>query len=383
MLVLVPLMAGVWPEVQVAIIHGREILVRAVDDTVGNAERLSGALQTQSEANQKVISQTGKDSATESDSARMSDEKRIAEILKANSKLADDARMLSGKLHNLASSPPPAMPSAWAFAFFAALAVALGQILYQTSAPEIVRRYTLEEYQEAMSNPGGRAPTSDEISRFGLMIRNAEFNPGTFLNRKILPCIFAVFECIRVFESQLRKRYGWDPHDRSPNRRILTKDDMKAAAENGEVQTAIHKTRSLLEGGGLFYARECLELMQDERFFLKSLDLVRSPIPRAELAEHSAQSTDLSPGNFETAAYLTLHHLRPPFKVADDAEKIAYNRERVWIGARVEYIDQSRLRPVRCFASMMFYGVASLIIAWITYTQAKSVAAAAHWLPWQ
>ena len=381
MLVLVPLMAGIWqPIVHWVFDPGSQALARYADVT-RSAERLSGELRTQLEIAEKIVSAANKDSAAESEPFR--ERQRLADLLKENSTLADQAQTLSKKLNRLASSLPRDMPSAWAFAFFAALAVALGQFVYQTSAPEIIRRHTLEEYQEAKTNPSGRAPTSDEINSAVLLIRDAEFNKGTVLNRKIVPCLEAVFKCVRIFESKLHELYAWDRDDTSYGRRILTQEEMKAAADSDRVQTAIHETRRFLAGEGIFYARECLELVQDEGLFERSLDAV-GPMTLIVIGDGPSRILDDRPRHFETTEYLAGHHLSPPFKVADNAEKIAYNRERVWIGASVEYSDQSRLRArVRCFVSIMFYGTASLLIAWITYTQAKSVAQAVGWLPSQ
>jgi len=38
------------------------------------------------------------------------------------------------------------LPHSWVFAFLAALAVTVGQVLYQLQGPQIVRRSTLEDY---------------------------------------------------------------------------------------------------------------------------------------------------------------------------------------------------------------------------------------------
>jgi hypothetical protein len=378
MLVLVPLLAGVWPVVQTGIDGSREALLRHADNITKSSERLSGQLQTQLENADNIVSiarsiaAANKDSTADTDSApTFKEEQRFSDLLKVNSKLADDARGLSERLHNLASSLPQAMPSAWAFAFFAALAVALGQVLYQTSAPEIVRRHTLEEYQEARVNPGGRDLTSDEINRAELTIRNAEFKEGTFLNQKLVACFRAVYQCHYHFEFVLTGS-GYNTRDG------YTSDDMKAAAESEQVQPVIHRVREALAGLGLFYARECLELAQERNRFAECKNLV-GPLPGDIYGYlHNHQIEDTRPKQYKTLEYLVRHHLNPAFDVDDDA---AHNREKVWIGARVEYLDECRLRARgRCFVSLTFYGIASALIAWITYTQAKSVAQAVGWL---
>ena len=288
---------------------------------------------------------------------------------------------MAEKLHNLATSLPLKMPAAWGFAFFAALAVALGQFVYQTSAPEIVRRYTLQEYQETKSHPTGRAPTSDEINSALHLIRRAELNDGTFLNQRITLCLAAIFKAIFEFESKLKNLYDWNSALVFTGA-IPTPDEMKTAAQSEKVQAAVKVARRALTAQGTFYAREALDLVQDERLFSRLLELVRPIAMEIVVTEAGAETNYPIPDRFETSAYLAMHHLSPPFRIDGEAERIAYDRERVWIGARVEYLDQSRFQArVRCLVSMAFYGTACALIAWITFTQARSVAEAVGWLP--
>jgi hypothetical protein len=249
--------------------------------------------------------------------------------------------------------------------------VALGQSVYQISAPEIVRRYTLEEYQEAKANPSNRTPTSDEVYQAGAMIRRAEFNNGTFLNRKIVECLVAAFKSVGAFQLKLAELRGTE---KSPP----TAEMMKAAAETDVVQKAIHTARNALAAEGPFYARECLEIMKERYSFMDSAQMIdRLSPPRVKIDMPRL----FSDGQFDTVFYFVHHHLSPPFKLEQNTDKIAHDREKIWIGARVEYIDQSRLKARgMCFVSMAFYAAASLLVVWITLTQAKSVAQAVRWL---
>jgi hypothetical protein len=289
------------------------------------------------------------------------------ECMRRTSNVLSEAADKIGKIH---ASRSPYMPVAWALAFFAALAVALGQIIYQTSAPEIVRRYTLEEYQEFRSIPKGREPTSDEVNEARQLIRHAEFAVGSFLNRKFIACLKAAYNCAFVFERVLQQKYSLDLNQDVRTPKLPSQDEMKEAAESKDVQAAIFSARRDLQKEGSFYARELLELLQDKANF-GNLDFRGSEVIKPR------------PKYFETTSYLAQHHLLPPFN--RDGAATAHERELVWIGARVEYLDQSREKArARCLFSLALYFIASLLIGWITYTQARSVAEAVGWthFPW-
>jgi hypothetical protein len=365
MLVIVPLLAGAWPAVQTLVNASEQRLVNVSDRLTKSAERLSGS------ACQLEIRRGDTDSSVGTANREKVEDNAC---VKRTSKVLSEAEQLSDKIRQIHDSQSSYMPVAWGLAFFAALAVALGQAIYQTSAPEIVRRYTLEEYQEFRSIPKGREPTADEVNYARQLMRHAEFSQGTFLNKKVVACLKAAFECAFVFEAVLQQKYGLDLNQVVQNPKLTSQDEMKGAAESKDVQAAIYSARRALQQEGTFYARECLELLQDTAIFEVLLALTRrsSVLP--------SQDVDLRPKYSETTSYLAQHHLLRPFD--QDGAATAHNRERVWIGARVEYLDQSRKKArARCLLSLALYFIATLLVVWITYTQARSVAEAVGWTP--
>ena len=360
MLVIVPLMAGAWPAIQTVINASEQKLVNISDRLTKSAEHLYESAQ-QLDAIRR---------SADPSVAKQNEERDVGEWVRRSSKLASEAEQLTEKIRQVHDSQSTYMPAAWGLAFFAALAVALGQVVYQTSAPEIVRHYTLEEYQEFRSIPKGREPTSDEVNDARRLVRSAEFSRRTFLNEKIVACLKLAFECAFVFEAVLARKYDLDLNQTVRNPKLPSQEEMRKAAESEDVQAAILSARRGLRVQGFFYARECLELLQDDEEFEALFDLVRQ--------ESSPRDVDLTPKYSETTAYLAQNHLLPPFD--QDGAAAAHNRERVWIGARVEYLDQSRRKASgRCFLSLALYLLATSLIAYITYTQALSVAEAVGW----
>jgi hypothetical protein len=55
------------------------------------------------------------------------------------------------------------LPYSWVLAFLAALAVTLGQVIYQLRAPQIVRRSTLDDYMGNARREFRDQPTPDRI----------------------------------------------------------------------------------------------------------------------------------------------------------------------------------------------------------------------------
>jgi hypothetical protein len=65
------------------------------------------------------------------------------------------------------------LPHSWVFAFFAALAVTLGQVIYQLRAPEIVRHSTLDQYVRDATRQYADQPTSERLETADLALDRA------------------------------------------------------------------------------------------------------------------------------------------------------------------------------------------------------------------
>lgn len=139
-------------------------------------------------------------------------------------------------LRHTASMLPGFLPSVWVYGFFTALAVAFGHLIYQTSAPRTVQRYSLEEYQDERVSTFARSPTTDIINDADNRIERAISNPGTFLNRKAVDCIRTVIPVIVEFNQKV----------------LATQEDWSRIAAATDIQSLIYDARKKLTQIGSF-----------------------------------------------------------------------------------------------------------------------------------
>jgi hypothetical protein len=144
MLVFVPLLAGIWPAVI--------ILINQYDKALNEELRLFEAGNLKLDLLKSDVAQliTQAEQGFRGTGAFQNDIRErlnnsIASLDKAQSHLDDQVARVSQTLSARMLNTPK-LPWVWAAAFFAALAAAVGQLLYQLSAPDPVRRYNLEEH---------------------------------------------------------------------------------------------------------------------------------------------------------------------------------------------------------------------------------------------
>lgn len=164
MLVLVPILASVWPGVRLVVNQYNRAALDAnaiLDDTSRDLDRslqeMRRLLRPEPTVSDFLLRRmTGlQEEAIESKLATI---ERIAQDLEARTHRFDQdyaVRTLS----------EPLLPLSWAHAFFAALLVMLGHLLYQSFAPEMVRRYTRDEFVNLRRTDFGAHPTSSQMHR--------------------------------------------------------------------------------------------------------------------------------------------------------------------------------------------------------------------------
>lgn len=84
--------------------------------------------------------------------------------------------------------------------------------------------------------------------------------------------------------------------------------------------------------------------------------------------------------NPEIVSYIVDQHGLPPFKPKDQEQKELHNREKIWIAARIQYLDESRSRLLLSATAFVFYLVALGLILWLSWGQIISVLTAAGWI---
>ncbi|EJC7104872.1 hypothetical protein MZJ31_004528 [Vibrio parahaemolyticus] len=130
MMLLVPILAGIWPAVRVGINKYNA----AITDS-------KAALDSASERIEYIVlsaSDTGKSS------------EQISQILHSLQNNID----LIIQDYSLQVIEKTGLPSVWAFAFLASLAITIGHLIYQATAPALIQNYTFRDY------------ISEEVKRF-------------------------------------------------------------------------------------------------------------------------------------------------------------------------------------------------------------------------
>ena len=112
---------------------------------------------------------------------------RISNEIEQSNRLSNAAQNLTFDLqrHHMSSN----MPSVWVWAFLAALGAAVGHAVYQTSAPDMIKRYSLSEYQSEKRNECLASKASDIHSYALTLLRVSMADNRTDVNKNLARCI--------------------------------------------------------------------------------------------------------------------------------------------------------------------------------------------------
>ncbi len=139
MLAVVPLLVGAWPSVRVLINSHNRVLERSTEQLAGAGDKLSEHARTLAGAAERATAPVaGVDAADAANRAMQA----FAEHVDALSREVGEELASLRRQATLS----PWLPGSWALAWFAALAVALGHVVYQVQAPPMVRSGTRDEH---------------------------------------------------------------------------------------------------------------------------------------------------------------------------------------------------------------------------------------------
>jgi hypothetical protein len=483
MLVIVPIIAGFWPIYVPVLSAGQGAIGKSTDRVVKIADELR-------------IDSTSLNSAVQAEIEQ--------KLTRRINDLAGEITRVSDHLIKALELLPYHLSPAFGLAFFAALAVAFGQFVYQISAPEIVRRHTLEEYKQEQARLYGETHVSSQVLASIKIIKDKIYSEGPIDSihiKNLTDCILGVLNCIKEYvegvisdtptASTPKQQTIPDPQPLTPlstpllpsslyfGARSLRKGIIapypviaaypffrhapktKVSVDNAVIRPILYALNWVLVAFGLgravdpdllpradeLYARfkydkdtplrEFLDTRNSQRrsgaidntarrsvaegekmrgiigvaragleqhgpfYFREALDLLRDPDDRGRLMYKFATEKDklfimdypepmiknLYPpvcwipdwvGDIDSEDYLIENY----FRTADSKSAQLHNRERIWISAEIEYMDQAKhFRYGPCIVAATFYIIALSLIGWITYTQALSVATAVGWLP--
>jgi hypothetical protein len=144
MLIVVPMLAGTWPTVRIII----NSYNRFMEESAVRLDKAANALESQATNVRMAVQDT-----TTTDTG--------ATINSSAERIEDLARVVETELMRLRrqATLSPFLPPSWALAFFAAVSVVLGQVVYQSGAPEIVRRQTADDFVRSATEEYRNNPT--------------------------------------------------------------------------------------------------------------------------------------------------------------------------------------------------------------------------------
>jgi hypothetical protein len=306
-------------------------------------------------------------------------------ILQYNARLA----RLSGALGQEIPTLSPDLPSAWAIAFFASLAVVLGHLLYQTGAPDIVRASSLEQYEFEQLRRFHERPHSDDVVEADALIQLHLDDPSTRHAERIEQCIIDIFRCWAVFEEALVREGATNDRAVDPAP-VPQKELMDRVANLPMVQAAIQQARRDLRSQGRLVAHLALNRLLAPDHALARDHLLRGSIM---ILEHIPQRPGAGPSmpdlssawDLATLKYISQHHVGSPFRGDEGSstdDQAAYDAEKIRLAARLRYVDAAtKTSPVLRMAAISSYSAAAAMVVWLTAHQAWSVAWFAGWLP--
>ena len=174
MLIVVPILAGLWPGVRIAINRYNEVITDARLAFQHASERLQAQAQQIDYLLNKYKTDLGNNEITNA---------AINVIHNVDSRLE---HLLSD--YSLKTIEQNTLPSVWALAFVASLIVILAHMFYQMWAPDLIRNTKIEEYALSRRNLHAENPSDGTVKRaIWYMEENDKFRESSLLVQRPPP----------------------------------------------------------------------------------------------------------------------------------------------------------------------------------------------------
>lgn len=228
-LIVVPLLAGLWPTVRLVVNQHNKAVAEAAtifDKATVRFEQVQHQLTVQVAQPQQTASLPGTDPVVPPSRDRVS--------IEANKILDELKQSVAQYKSDYASKSieSPRMPRTFAAAFFAALAAVMAHTLYQMSAPEPVRKMTLDQFIAARKDDYFKHPTPTALEAARVTIEQGGpaqdhyFRARRFKERILsTPDVEATARSLSVSDEvelqSMRDRDYFEPSDRVQVDKIL------------------------------------------------------------------------------------------------------------------------------------------------------------------
>ncbi len=152
LLIVVPILAAVWPAVLAAVNRYNQAVYRARDALDLAADKLGQDIATY----ESVAGIAGENPRTNAARSEIESLKNNADSLKKH--VAEYLKEFEPKAIHTTS-----LPTTWAIAFFASLSILFGRTVFQLFCPETVREWSLSQHVERQKDEFARAPSNSAI----------------------------------------------------------------------------------------------------------------------------------------------------------------------------------------------------------------------------
>lgn len=256
------------------------------------------------------------------------------------------------------NSHPPPLAHSWVYAFLAALAVTLGQVIYQLRAPEVVRRLTLDQYVRDETQHYSQQPTPARLQAADAIL-DAKKPPLSYMPVSEIeyyyPQIIEIRSLFDSLESVIK------------NSRLLADIDFPDGGYEGFLEYLAGRAN---EGFRWQFSKVAEEVNR-----VTSSDA--GDYIRRELFYVINQAYDFTMSTKEGAIISAILKLAFP----DINERgLLHGITKVGYAARLSYLVWADLRKFAMLSASILYTAAIVLIGIITVDQTIAVLKAAGWL---
>jgi hypothetical protein len=253
------------------------------------------------------------------------------------------------------------VPQSWVFAFLAALAVTVGQVLYQLRGPQIVRRSTLEDYVRDARREYRDQPTPEKLDAADEVLGP----DGSEMSEARRKLFYPQSGRIAEFEETVVKTIT--------NQDQVDPDWVKKAYDYDANDALVVTKDGIWQHYGQYVAREGYRGLRNGRVYSTQPPVSDFPRNRLSEASHALNSAGEAKRRALPAEGLrALDERRQTDRFLHETTKIGY-------AARKQYLIEANRRRAAMLIATGLYVIAIALIVVITVDQTLAVLQAAGW----
>ena len=158
MLIFVPILGGLWPVVRLYVNNHNDAVIQATKVLKKYSQEFNNSRVSLENTLTKEIEGT-------ITTPRRKPTEDVIKSIKLNSdEFSDDVKKFTNDFIPR-TLDEPLLPWTWAAAFFASLFAVIAHLIYQLTAPEILRKFTLDEFEKWRKEDYSKHPSEDALKR--------------------------------------------------------------------------------------------------------------------------------------------------------------------------------------------------------------------------